>query len=83
MRDVVNYRMPATDISEVIAAGKSQLPLKFQKLRLDQDWGENLAQSFCVMIDELNGEKFKRHEMDYNHIREQKLPLIQAAELER
>ena len=35
------------------------------------------------MIDSLNGEKFKRHEMDYNHIREQKLPLIEAAEHER
>ena len=76
MRDMVNYRMPATDFSEVISAGKSQLPLKFQKLRLDQDWGENLSQSYCVMIDQLTGEKFKRYEMDYNHIREQKLPLI-------
>jgi len=71
-RNNVNFRMPVTDFSEVVYAGKSVLPLKIAKLHLDQDWGDYL--NFNVAIDQLNGEKFNRFDRDYPHIRERKLP---------
>mmetsp|Transcript_6747 Transcript_6747/g.8049 ORF Transcript_6747/g.8049 Transcript_6747/m.8049 type:complete len:128 (+) Transcript_6747:1418-1801(+) len=80
-RDKVNFRMPATDFTDVISAGKQSLPIKLQKLRLDEDWGDYL--NFVVMIDSMTGEKFNRFDQDYPHIRSQKLPLMEAAELER
>lgn len=48
-RNKVNYRMPVTDFSEVILAGKNKLVLKITKVRLDQEWGDIF--DFKILVD--------------------------------
>lgn len=73
-----------TEYTEVFVSGKTKLPLKFGKVKLDRDWGQlNDWKIIINGVDIMTDQKWDRYERDHPMLRAAKQPLIEAAEAER
>lgn len=80
-RKTCNFRMPCTEFTEMFGYGKSKLPLRFAKVKLDKDWGTYLDFRIIINgIDIMTDQKWDRFERDHPMIRSAKLPQMLAAE---